>query len=164
MEIRLMNEQDDCFAISNVYEESWKGAYKGIIPQAYLDSIPKGRWVQFLNDSTWNTLIMLDGDKIIGTSSYGASRFADMNGYGEIISIYLLPEYFGKGYGKQLLQTTIDGLIQMGYKDIFLWVLETNSKTRHFYERFGFETSSAYLDDDIGGKRLREIQYIYHAR
>ena len=46
MEIRLINEQDDCFAISNVYEESWKSAYKGIIPQTYLDSIPKGHWAK----------------------------------------------------------------------------------------------------------------------
>ena len=163
MEIRLINEQDDCFAISNVYEESWKSAYKGIIPQTYLDSIPKGHWVKFLSDSTWNTLIMLDGDTVIGTSSYGKSRFVDMDCYGEIISIYLLPEYLGKGYGKQLLQTAIHDLIQMGYKDIFLYVLEANAKTRHFYEQFGFKASSAYLDDNIGGKCLREIQYVYHA-
>ncbi|WP_330405892.1 GNAT family N-acetyltransferase [Faecalicatena contorta] len=82
---------------------------------------------------------------------------------GEIISIYLLPEYLGKGYGKQLLQAAIDDLIQMGYKDIFLYVLEANAKTRRFYERFGFKASSAYLEDNIGGKCLREIQYVYHA-
>ena len=54
-------------------------------------------------------------------------------------------------------------MIQMGYKDIFLYVLEANAKTRHFYEQFGFKASSAYLDDNIGGKCLREIQYVYHA-
>jgi ribosomal protein S18 acetylase RimI-like enzyme len=164
VEIRLINEQDDRFAISYVYEKSWKSAYKGMIPQAYLNSIPKGHWVQALNNPTWNTLIMLDGNKIIGTSSYCASRFANMNGYGEIISIYLLPEYCGKGHGKLLLQAAIDGLMQMGYADIFLWVLEANTKARVFYERFGFEIGDAYLDDDIGGKTLREIQYIYHAK
>lgn len=164
MEIRLMNERDNRLSISHVYEASWKGAYKGIIPQAYLDSIPEGRWSQSLDDPTWHTLIMLDGDKIIGTSSYCASRLADMNGYGEIISIYLLPDCIGKGYGKQLFQAAIGGLIQLGYTDIFLWVLEANTKARHFYECFGFEASGIYLSDDIGGKALREMQYVYHIK
>lgn len=87
-----------------------------------------------------------------------------MNGYGEIISIYLLPEYLRKGYGKQLLQAAVDDLMRMGYKDIFLYVLEANAKTRHFYERFGFKANNTYLDDDIGGKSLREIQYVYRAK
>ncbi len=114
MIIRLINERDDRFSISRVYEESWKSAYQGMLPQQYLDGISTGHWVQFLNSSVHNTLVMLDDGKIIGTSSYGASRFKDMNRYGEIISIYLLPVYWGKGYGKQLLQATIDGLAQLG--------------------------------------------------
>lgn len=164
MEIRLMNEYDNRYAISHIYEASWKSAYKGIIPQAYLDSIPEGHWVQALDNPSWHTLIMLHGDIIIGTSSYCTSRFEDMNGWGDIILVYLLPNYFGKGYGKQLLQAAIDGLTQMGYTDIFLWVLEDNTQARHFYECFGFEASSAYLDDDIGGKKLREIRYVYHVK
>lgn len=43
MEIRTINNADDRNAISQIYEESWKYAYKGIIPQSYLNSIPKGR-------------------------------------------------------------------------------------------------------------------------
>jgi len=164
MEIRPINEQDDRYAISHVYEESWKSAYKGMIPQAYLDGIPEGRWARAIDDPTWHTLIMLDDGRIVGTSSYCTTRFEDMHGYGEIISIYLLPDYVGKGYGRQLLQAAVDGLRQLGYTDIFLWVLEDNARARHFYECFGFEASGVYLDGVIGGKKLREMQYIYHAR
>lgn len=162
MIIRPINAQDDRLSISHVYEESWKSAYKGMIPQEYLDSIPTGHWVQFQDGAAHHTLIMLDNDKIIGTSSYGASRFEDMSGYGEIISIYLLPVYWGNGYGKQLLQATVGDLLQIGYKAIFLWVLEANMKARRFYERFGFAAGGAYLENDIGGKKVREIQYILH--
>lgn len=76
MEIRLVNKKDDCFAISHVYEEIRKIAYKDIIPQIYLNSIPKGYWAQIINDSAWNTLVMLDCHKIIGTTSYCTSRIA----------------------------------------------------------------------------------------
>ena len=39
MEIRYIDKNDDPFEISDIYEQSWKYAYKGIIPQEYLDSI-----------------------------------------------------------------------------------------------------------------------------
>ena len=40
MEIREILPSDDRRELSRIYEESWKSAYRGIIPQAYLDSIP----------------------------------------------------------------------------------------------------------------------------
>ena len=45
MEIRYITPADDRQEISKVYEESWKFAYKGIIPQDYLEGIPEGQWV-----------------------------------------------------------------------------------------------------------------------
>lgn len=43
MEIRPLRETDDRLEISRIYEKSWKLAYQGIIPQAYLDGIPAGQ-------------------------------------------------------------------------------------------------------------------------
>ena len=42
MEIRYLTPEDDPLAVSNIYESSWKYAYRGIVPQSYLDSIPAG--------------------------------------------------------------------------------------------------------------------------
>lgn len=161
MEIRLMTKNDDRLEISRIYEESWKYAYKDIIPQSYLDSIPVGQWASGLDRDGRNTLLMLDGSRIIGTSSYCKSRFPKFSGMGEIISIYLLPRYIGRGYGKQLLDSAIKNLGNSGYNEVFLWVLEENSHARRFYEKFGFVKSGEFLNDNIGGKDLREIQYCY---
>ena len=46
----------------------------------------------------------------------------------------------------------------MGYRDLFLWVLEGNQRARAFYERMGFRPSGAYAEDEIGGMPVREIQ------
>lgn len=70
MEIRKLTRTDDRKAISNIYEESWKYAYRGIVPNAYLESIPKGRWANSVDSPERYTLLMLDDDKIIGTLSY----------------------------------------------------------------------------------------------
>lgn len=162
MEIRPIQTQDDRAAISRIYEESWKHAYRGILPQAYLDSIPTGNWCNSLDAPGRNTLLLLDGSEIVGTASYSASRFEQMYEYGEIVSIYILPEYCAKGYGKALLQAAINGLREIGFRDIFLWVLEENRIARRFYEKFGFQANGGYTEVTLGGKTLREVQYTYH--
>lgn len=159
MEIRHISQNDDRLAISRIYEESWKFAYKDIIPQSYLESIPAGGWVSNLDKDGMNTLVMIEDDTFIGTASYCKSRFPDFDGFGEIVSIYLLPQYMGKGYGKYLLDAVVRELEYLGFQDIFLWVLEDNLRARKFYEKAGFIPGQNYLDDNIGGKGLREIQY-----
>ena len=161
VEIRYITPADDKMTISRIYEESWKYAYKGIIPQDYLESLPEGRWVANLENSNWGTLVCVDSGRIVGTSSFCESRFNQFKGWGEIISIYLLPDYMGRGFGKALFHSVIEELKKMGYRNIFLWVLEKNLRARKFYEKEGFSMSDDYLDDNIGGKDVREIRYIY---
>lgn len=164
MEIRKIRQDDDRFAISRIYEESWKYAYKDIIPQSYLDSIGTGHWAASVDKEGMNTLVLVEGNRFVGTSSYCKSRFPDFNSFGEIVSIYLLPEYMGRGYGQKLLNAAVHGLAEFGYRDIFLWVLEENERARKFYEKAGFALSTIALDDYIAGKKLKEIQYRYHIK
>lgn len=106
-----------------------------------------------------NTLVLMEDGTFIGTSCYCKSRYSDFSNFGEIVSIYFLPQYIGKGYGRFLLNAVVGKLEQLGFDDIFLWVLEENLRARKFYEKAGFIPSENYLDDNIGGKKLREIQY-----
>lgn len=161
MEIRYINASDDKNAISRIYEESWKFAYGGIIPQDYLDSIPEGKWVKNLDIPEWNTMVCVENGEYVGTSSFCKSRFEQYPDSGEVISIYFLPDYIGKGYGRRLLTAVLGELEKQGFAQVFLWVLEENIRARRFYERFGFSCTDDYLDDNIGGKDLREIRYVY---
>lgn len=159
MEIRPVRPEDDRYAISRVYEESWRQAYRGIVPQPYLDGIPRGRWVPFIDTPGMDSLVMVVEGEIVGTSSCCPSRLARMSGWGEIVSLYLLPRVQGMGYGKALLRAAVDALGAMGLRDVFLWVLEDNLRARRFYEHMGFFASGEHLDDVIGGAALREVQY-----
>ncbi|MCH5323655.1 MAG: GNAT family N-acetyltransferase [Eubacterium sp.] len=161
MEIRYINQNDNLLEISNIYESSWKYAYKDIIPQDYLDSIPTGRWANSINKIGMNNLVVIENGLIIGTASFCKSRWEQYSNYGEIVSIYFLPAYMGKGYGKHLLRKCVEELNGLGYNNILLWVLEDNQKARRFYEKNGFTCSGDILNDNIGGKELREIMYSY---
>lgn len=160
MEIRYINSNDDLLEISGIYEKSWKFAYKGIIPQDYLDGIPTGHWAKSLNNNGMNNLLLIENSQIIGTACFGKSRWKKYSDYGEIVSIYFLPDYISKGYGKILLNKCVDELNKLGFHKILLWVLEDNHKARKFYEKNEFICSEEYLNDSIGGKELREVMYV----
>ena len=118
-----------------------------------------GKWVPYLEQAGRESLLLLKGEKIVGTASCCASRTPELAGWGEIVSLYLLPEYWGNGWGKALLSAAVKQLESMGYRDLFLWVLEGNQRARAFYECMGFRPSGAYTEDEIGGMPVREIQY-----
>lgn len=157
--IRYIDENDDRNKISSVYEQSWKTAYREIVPDDYLDSIPAGRWASKVDNPSWHTLVCLEDGQIIGTSSFCESRFDVFEGYGEIISIYLLPEYVGKGCGRQLMERALSELRKQGYTKAFLWVLEENHRARAFYEKIGFVLSDKSIESNIVGKDLKEVSY-----
>lgn len=46
----------------------------------------------------------------------------------------------------------------IGYRNICLWVLEKKLRAGKFYEKEGFSMSDDYLEDNIGGKDVREIK------
>ena len=86
-------KSDDRLAISRVYEESWKYAYKGIVPQDYLDSIPEGQWASHIEQADRKNLVMVQDGIIIGTSGFGKSRMEEMNGFGEYFPLFFARIY-----------------------------------------------------------------------
>lgn len=164
MEIRYLSPEDDLCEVSNVYEKSWKSAYKDIIPQDYLDSIPVGQWAKNVNKSDRYNLVATENGHIIGTCGFCRSRWKKYSGYGEIVSLYFLPEYTGNGFGKIMLDKAITELKKLDFENILLWVLEDNFKARKFYEKYGFTFTGDYMNDVIGGKEVREMMYVYHEK
>ena len=160
MEIRYVTPIDNPLDISEIYEKSWKYAYRNIIPTDYLDNIPAGHWANSINKAGMHSLVITENNHIIGTASFCKSRWEQYSEYGEIVSIYFLPEYMGKGYGQYLIDACVDELNKSGFHKIILWVLEENQRARKFYEKNGFVCTDNFLDDNIGGKNLREIMYI----
>ncbi len=161
MIIRYLQQEDNLLEISNIYESSWKYAYEDIIPPDYLNSIPKGRWANNVTKTGLHTLVLIENGITIGTASFCKSRWEKFSEYGEIVSIYFLPDYIGKGYGNHLLKKCIEELSSLGFTKLLLWVLEDNGSARRFYEKNGFCCSNEYITDNIGGKELREIMYTF---
>lgn len=63
-----------------------------------------------------------------------------------ILSVAVLPEYQGKGIGKELTKLGIESLQTLGAKKIRLEVRENNAAAIAVYEKLGFETIGKYTD------------------
>ena len=162
MLVRKVTKNDDFESIGNIYASSWKTAYHGIVPQDYLDNLSGNRWTKVLKNSEYDAFVVMDGKKYAGTSSVSPARDASMKGWGEIISIYLLPEYWGRRYAQPLFQTSVNALRAMGFGSVFLWVLRENIRARKFYEKCGFEKNGDISSIVIAEKELTEIKYVKH--
>lgn len=164
MEIRKATI-DDVKDISHIHALSWKSAYKGIIPQAYLDKLKEDFWVSaftaWVKDEDLTAQLIFENSSSIGCVAYGESRDKSLQNWGEIVSIYLLPEYFGKGYGNKLLESALLDLKRSGYQNSYLWVLKENQRARHFYEKNKWQCNKDECICEIMEKQLTEIRYIY---
>lgn len=160
MVIRYLTPEDAPLTVSNIYESGWKYAYRGIVPQSYLDSIPAGLWTAALHRPHLRHLVALEDGVPIGTAGFGPSRWEAYPDYGEVVSLYLLPAYIGQGRGGLLLGRCVEELKGQGFDKILLWVLEENRPARRFYERNGFVWSGVLRRDTVGGRELGEALYL----
>lgn len=160
---------DDAAAIGLVHVRSWQAAYAGHFPQEFLDALdPAARaesWQRILGaaqrDRQADLVADFDG-RVGGFASVGPSRDADAGGAGELYAIYVLPELWGCGLGRQLMAAALDTLVGLGFDAATLWVLEDNHRARWFYETGGWSTDGATKVDDGPGFPIAEIRYHYH--
>lgn len=145
---------------SYIYAKSWKAAYKDIVPQKYLDGLSLDRWTEFLKNSPFQNFLLKDSGVYVATSSIVKARDRKYSGYGEIVSIYVLPEYFNRGYGTFLFDSMLEKLRSMQLNKICLWVLEENLNARRFYQKFGFTPNGDKKNLIICDKQLTEICYV----
>ena len=78
----------------------------------------------------------------------------------ELQKMYCLPDARGTGIAQGLMDLC---LVFAGehYRACYLETLENMTAAQRFYEKNGFKCSYDYLVDNIGGRNLREVRYVY---
>ena len=73
--------------------------------------------------------------------------------------MYLLEAFWGKGYGREMMDFSLLELKRMGYGEALLWVLEANSRARRFFEKCGFVFDGSIKEINID-KPLIVMRYV----
>ena len=158
MTIRNMRRSDEA-EVGSLYVRSWQEGYKGLLPQDYLDGLDSWRWNSKFTDLP-GSFVITDGDIIAGHSCARPAADEAMPGWGEVWTLYVLPEYWGCGFGTALLENSVNWLNSQGYDRVYLWALEGNTRARRFYERRGFTQTTDELKCDIAGITVTDIRYV----
>ncbi len=156
----------DSEGIAKVHTRSWQSAYRGILPDDWLDALKwqdrKERWdPQLPAESPRAIYVALDSkNEILGFASIGPARDEDLNADEtfELYAIYLSPETWREGVGSRLLLAILPQ-IPIHAKQLVLWVLTANQIGRAFYEGRGFTTDGAKKIAEIGTNELEEVRY-----
>ena len=155
----------DAHRIAEIYVSSWQKAYRGIVPDTYLDALTVERrlpfWSEFTAaDATPGLLVAELGGAIIGWITFGPSGDADAPDAAEVSGLYLDPDHYRSGVGTQLWTTVTEGFRTAGSTRVGVWVLEANIAARRFYEAMGCQLdpeASQTIERD--GAILGEVRY-----
>jgi ribosomal protein S18 acetylase RimI-like enzyme len=157
MEIRDYNG-NDLKDLAAVHAASKQVAEKGIIvdedltvftPEYYFEKW--GEWSKF--ECSTIRVAVDNNDMIIGFVCFGRVKTRPdfdkgvVPRYGgEIYSLYLHPDYFGKGIGKALFMDACEHLAEQKLTTMLLWAMKKNKRACAFYEKMGGER--------VGKKRI----------
>jgi ribosomal protein S18 acetylase RimI-like enzyme len=161
---------DDADGIAEVQVKTWQVAYRGHMPDDFLNSLSVERraavWRQLARASNQAIFVAEDPEgAIVGFVGLCSSRDEDAQpSTGEIAAIYVLPDSWDRGQGKALMDAAIDEGRTRGYDQVTLWVLDGNQRARRFYETYGFKCDGSTKEDSRWGNfTIREVRYRWTA-
>lgn len=155
---------EDAAEIANVHLNCWREAYRGLLPQEYLDQLPltfKNRmnfWKRASSDRTKALFVAEAKEGLVGFAAFSHPRETSLKTHGELGAIYLFEKFKGQGVGAALLKMGMQQLISWNYTQAYCWVLEGNP-TIQFYEKSGAVQNGMQKSDEIGGQKVRELVY-----
>ena len=158
MEIRPM-AADDVEEVSRLYVRSWQAGYKGLLPQFYLDLLSPERWQTAFTGQP-GSFVLTEGGVIAGHSNARPAADEKMPGWGEVHTLYVLPEFWGRGFGTALLDNSVQWLRTQGFDRIYLWALDGNVRARRLYEKYGFTATTDALLCQVGNAEVTDIRYV----
>ena len=141
---------------SLVHWQTWREAYDDLLPADFQETMTLEKCRFFSQKYPENTLIAMDGKKVVGFISYGNNRDETIQA-GEIIALYVLKDYYGKGVSKQLMHAAFVALDQ--FSEIYLWVLKDNKRAIAFYQKMGFTFDGQEKILKLG-KHVKELRMI----
>lgn len=154
----------DAYEVACLHVRSWRSAYRGLVAQHYLDALTPevlvGRYTfGRMGLRMPHTLVAIDGSAIRGFATTGLCRDAELPNSGELMALYVDPPYVGAGVGNSLMLAARKRLRALGVTDAVLWVLDANTRARHFYERDGWRPDGACRTELFGGVEAHQVRY-----
>ena len=147
---------DDAEGVARVQVETWQAAYAHALPADRLRALSLDEAVA--RHRLWPPEFVAEqGGEIVGFVAVGRSR--DPGTDGELFAIYVHPEHWGTGVGRELIEAGEEELRNLGHEEAILWVLDDNPRARRFYSLAGWSLDGMAREIQIFGFDVSEVRY-----
>jgi ribosomal protein S18 acetylase RimI-like enzyme len=153
----------DAEACAAVHVASWQTAYRGALPDDYLDGLrPADRlafWHGWIGQERDRGCVLLaeHGDQVVGFGSFIAHPSLGAS-WALLPNLYLAPDAIGRGHGSALMAAGLERLRGFGYEHVELWVHPDNGRAQRFYERHGWTSDGTTQVEVVWGIELAELR------
>ena len=157
-------EEADISARALVHCRAWEETYRGLIPDAVLDSMTPEAVEAAVRALPMETLVAEGPDGLVGFACFlpEARDFTARRNTSEIAALYLLRSAQGLGLGRRLLEAALDHLPP--HQDVVLYVLDKNRRAIRFYESMGFRLTGRTLRQETEGGPMAELEMLRSGR
>jgi ribosomal protein S18 acetylase RimI-like enzyme len=155
----------DARAMGHLHVRAWQSAYRGVMPDEYLDRLVAEErvemWHSRLSRSDLHPLLVaVVAGEVVGFAAFGAEQAPTAPpSCGELYAMNLDPDHWGQGIGRVLLRGVTERLISMGFEEAVLWVVPDNGRARALYESEGWVADGGVSTENILGVTVTDIRY-----
>jgi GNAT superfamily N-acetyltransferase len=153
----------DALAVARVHVRSWQSAYRGLLPDAYLDQLSaedRAAHYDFVTGDPAKplTLVAEEDGRIRGFASTVPSADPLMSDCGELCALYVDPDHWGHGIGRSLVTKAREHLVTTGFRRALLWVLTGNVRGEKFYLKDGWAADGDRKQATLWGATVDEFR------
>jgi ribosomal protein S18 acetylase RimI-like enzyme len=147
---------EDATAVAGVHVRAWQVAYRGLLPDAYLDGLRAedraSRYTFARTDRDQpQTIVAVQDGTVVGFATTGPARDRDVPGAGELYALYVDPATWGVGVGRVLIAEARARLWRGGFREAVLWVMAGNQRAQRFYRADGWRPDGQQHQQEIWG-------------
>jgi GNAT superfamily N-acetyltransferase len=155
---------DDAMAVARVHVRAWQAAYRGVMPDEYLDGLrPEDRAQRYEfaggDAARQTTLVAVEAERIVGFATLSPCRDEDLSGYGELCALYVEPDSWGRGIGRALASESRGELCRLGFTKAVLWVVAGNARAERFYRADGWTPDGLHRMRQIWSVTVDTMRY-----
>jgi GNAT superfamily N-acetyltransferase len=162
-------EARDAAAIAALQVRSWRAAYRGIVPDAFLDDLAEDAWLERWTEQLAaarregvHQLVSTDAPetppRAVAVCGPAIEPTADLTG--QLYVLYADPPSWGRGHGVALLRRVHGLLAGDGHFGALLWVAADNDRSIRFYEHHGWERDGETQREEVAGAVFDEARMV----
>jgi ribosomal protein S18 acetylase RimI-like enzyme len=162
----------DTTAIANLiaplHAKSWQSAYRGIMPDHFLDFVVEGerlshwrRRVAELREGSGEIFLARLNDDPVGFICIESNTVEETGYTGAYVNnLHVLPHLKRQGIGSALLRAGEEWARKHDYDRLFLFVFEDNLQAREFYRADGWHAVERLMSELPDGALAAELRLV----